>query len=555
MGREVSKKAAVLVILLFVGLIAVWAHFNAKSLAVDAPSFIKQNPKGHIVVRLGDKFYETTIDGIDIQQFYAQDANLDKVIGDFDFFNNGDILIYNTSYTPDFLDNLKTFARIEEDRNRPEKYGEGFYRCHFSMAECSLFSKELPSFNRTFRLTIDDNDNVYIVDTTRHRILKVNSSGELIATLDEGLKFPNDILWEEDVLWLVNTNHHEILSLEAKTEGFGKRLNGFSPRIPGRNFPADFARVDSDWFAISMDNSMVNGKLGKFNASGELVEVIDFGQDKADLAFVTRADNHLIASDTKHLRYRVINIQDLKIENDFSSNAIDVHLSQSKSIVSENNKLSWLIVAIGVLAFLVLAYFAVKSEVAAIESDIQRYDDDSELEADMPEGVQEYWISESKQYSMVKGSIRWLVPLGVIVVIIALMTSKVSLTLLIFALMGLAAFYSVWRMYRHLRNVGIGISGQSVIIRNNSGTTSFGKGNEIYVSSSALCIDDVIVPIKIFDIDEMERWIKPRLKYANRLSETQMMAKQWKLRHPILMEPLKLCVVMLIATILMEVLR
>ncbi|MFT5717689.1 MAG: hypothetical protein ACI9T7_001885 [Oleiphilaceae bacterium] len=558
MDRDVNVKTTLIVILSFIGLIASWAYFNTKSLSADSPSFIKTNPIGNVVVNLGDDFYEVTVDGIDTQNFSALDVGLDKTRGDFDFFSNGDVLIYSSSYTPSLQDNLKAFARMNESENRAPESGEGFYRCVFSGSECSVFSTNLPTFNRGFRLTIDENDNVYISDTSRHRILKVSSNGELIATLDKDLNFPNDIYWENNVLWFVNTNNHEVTSIEVNSEGFGEPLKSFKPNIPGAQFPTDFTKFENGWYVLSMDGAMANGKLAKFNVSGELLDVVDVERG-ADLIGVIKAGDQLIIPDMKHLRYRAINIHDNKEQEDFSSALIAKHLKESRSIVNKNDRLAWLVIVIGIIAFLILAYVAIKSEVKAINSDVQHYEDNTDSEVDMPEGVQEYWIPESKQFLMIKKTTRWLFPLGALVVIIGcifiLFEFEKFHVLLIPMGMCMAIFYFSWRMLKNFSNVGIGISGSLIMVRSHEKKTTVGKNSEISFSSSALCIGDAVIPIKLFDIDEMERWVKPRLKSATQLSEVQMIAKQWKLRHPILIEPIKMCAAMLVAITLMEVLN
>lgn len=555
MGREVSTKTAALVLVVFIGLIASWAYFNTQSLLVDSPSFIKVNPTGNLVFQLGSHYYETSPDGIDVQHFALADAGISGTVGDFDFFNNGDMLLYANTYQPSFIESMETFFRVAGTDTRQGIDGEGFYRCEVRQATCVQFGGDLPVFTRGFRLTIDPDDNVYIADTSRHRVIKVNASGRQVATLADGLKFPNDLLWEEGVLHIVNTNHHEVLSVNASTNGFGDTFSRVTPNIPQRNFPAEIEKSESSWLVVAMDNAMQNGKLGELGIDGNELTLAEVERG-ADILTLAKTGNSLILSDVKHLKYRRINSQTLQAESDFSSPFIAEHLARSKAEAGRYNAISWSVIGFGMLGFIVLAYFAIKSEIKAIDTDLEPISDDLSLDAALPDGAAEYWLPNSKAFVRAQKTTRWVMPIGIIMLLALLvpLLLKPNASMLLAMPVGLflVMMYFSQKMLENAAKLGLGVTEKGVMIRDIRGSTYQGKGQEVGYSRSTICLDKASVTIKIFDPDEYEKWVKPRLRNSTCLNESHVLLKQFKGRHPMLMETLKVTVAMLLIIVLLE---
>jgi hypothetical protein len=555
MGREVSTKTAALVLVVFIGLIASWAYFNTQSLLVDSPSFIKVNPTGNLVFQLGSHYYETSPDGIDVQHFALADAGISGTVGDFDFFNNGEMLLYANTYQPSFIESMETFFRVAGTDTRQGIDGEGFYRCEVRQATCVQFGGDLPVFTRGFRLTIDPDDNVYIADTSRHRVIKVNASGRQVATLADGLKFPNDLLWEEGVLHIVNTNHHEVLSVNASTNGFGNTFSRVTPNIPQRNFPTEIEKSESSWLVVAMDNAMQNGKLGELGIDGNELTLAEVERG-ADILTLAKTGNSLILSDVKHLKYRRINSQTLQAESDFSSPLIAEHLARSKAEAGRYNAISWSVIGFGVLGFIVLAYFAIKSEIKAIDTDLEPISDDLSLDAALPDGAAEYWLPNSKAFVRAQKTTRWVMPIGIIMLLALLLPLllKPNASMLLAMPVGLflVMMYFSQKMLENAAKLGLGVTEKGVMIRDIRGSTYQGKGQEVGYSRSTICLDKASVTTKIFDPDEYEKWVKPRLRNSTCLNESQVLLKQFKGRHPMLMETLKVTVAMLLIIVLLE---
>lgn len=555
MDRDVNTKTAAVVLTFFVFIIASWTYFNTQSLLVDAPSFVKQHPNGNLFFQLGNDFYEATPEGKDIHHFALSFVGITQTIGDFDFFSNGDLLLYATDYHPSFKENVKTIIRAPDSSAREAGESEGFYRCDIYQGNCTRFGQDLPVFTRGFRLIVDSNDNVYIADTSRHRLIKVSPSGEKIGSLATGLKFPNDLYWQDDSLWVVNTNHHEVLEIAATTSNFGEKLSSFKASLPRRKFPADLERVGNTWLVLTMDNDMQRGKLAQFSFVGEQMSIVDLERG-ADIVGVISTGGRVILPDVKHMRYRSINSKNLEPANDFVTPKIEAHLAKSRSSVLLYNTLCWSLIGLGVLGFVLLAYVAIKSETKAIDKDLEPITEDVSLDAELPEGVEEYWIPKSSQFTKVQKCMRWFIPVSAMIIIIlmvpVMLNESSSKALLVPGVTLVAIMYFTWRLLKKTGEMDLGVSPKGVLIRDHLGNIYFGKGSEVSTSMSAIVLKNALVMKKLFDIKELEKWIKPRLRNANKVGEMQVIAKQWEVKHPALMEPLKICLVALVVMGLME---
>ena len=556
MKREVNTKTAVLVIGAAVLLIAVWAHFSMQAKRVDSPGFVKVHPSGNVVLKLGQQFYITTPDGADVARFSpVTDDSSAELVGDFDFFSNGDMLVYVSGYQASALEQTATVFRLADDDARQALPGEGFYRCDLSAQNCWPFGHDLPTFTRGFRVAINEDNQIALADTARHRLFKINEEGHIVARHEAGLRFPNDLVWQDGTVWVVNTNRNAVQQFDDSDRGFGKTLTQFSPNVPQRRYPADLAFSDQHGFVITMDNAMQQGKLVQFDRQGAQVQIAPLDVH-ADPLTVTHVADRLIVADERNLRYRQLAASDLTPLADFSSPAIAAHLSRSLDHKNFYENLAWAILLLGGVGFLALLVVAVRAELGHRQTHAH---DTAELSGDaslsMPPGQSEYWIPLSRQLRVAQTSMRWLLPaLGLMALLVLypyLEKPEALVAGLPFALM-LLMLYLSWRVVALASRMGVGIRGEQILLRDHRGQVHQGTGAEVRVSNSALCVGTAIVMIKSLDQKEFERWVKPRLAQAQRLNEVQMLARQWQVRHPVLMEMLKLIGIMAVAVVALE---
>src|SRR5690606_21449018 len=97
------------------------------------------------------------------------------VHGDYDFFHNGDLLVYSRKTQPGLIENIARFARLQKTETQRPRGDDGFYRCALDVGRCERFGPDLPSLSGAFRLVIDRPAGViYLADTRAFTLYKLS---------------------------------------------------------------------------------------------------------------------------------------------------------------------------------------------------------------------------------------------------------------------------------------------------------------------------------------------------------------------------------------------
>lgn len=129
-------------------------YMDHQAISVDRPSLIKTTPNNQVAIIFGNSIFFINAFNKISTVFNFDDNNL-KLLGDFDFFSNGDLLIYSSHEDPSLWQNIATFNRKQETRNEQAIGDNGFYRCTIQTKRCQKFIINVPAFHSTFRLVID----------------------------------------------------------------------------------------------------------------------------------------------------------------------------------------------------------------------------------------------------------------------------------------------------------------------------------------------------------------------------------------------------------------
>ncbi|WP_101757435.1 hypothetical protein [Oceanicoccus sp. KOV_DT_Chl] len=112
-----------------------------------------------------------------------------------------------------------------------------------------------------------------------------------------------------------------------------------------------------------------------------------------------------------------------------------------------------------------------------------------------------------------------------------------------------AIYFIVRTVSQSIKNIGVGVSRDHIILRNNKGDESRFYPSEIKYTTRMIIDGNVVISMMgspqvgyLFDRDELQKWVLPRLKEAEKLSEMALMKLLWKIRHPSFMYTVYLCV-------------
>ncbi len=519
-----------------------WADDQA--LSVDRPSFIKPLPNDQLAILIGNTLFFLDRDGYTRTMLDFGEKGF-RISGDFDFFQNGDILFYNETREPSQLERIAQYLRIKEYRQNSPAGADGLYRCDNRLQHCKLFSEELPAFHTTFRVFIDTRkDTVYIADTPRFVLYKLDHKGHILARKTRGLLFPNQLLIDQNRLYIANTNHNSISVLRIDNAHFGEMLEQHDIRLPGGYiWPGEIIKVKDQWWIGVYGNNMKLGRLQIFDDDWNPV-IMPTVDDKTDITTLARFGNQVIAGDWSNMAFYRFSLKGQPL-SDFHNPEIDNILEQSKTqaaiyqAYSRGGMIAFILILIAGFA---AAFILEKKESIAVLTGKTPYPKPVDKHATplSPPGNGVYWI-ENKLYSKRHlYSTIFALGIGMIVISNALLLSTlkaVSYALIAqYFMMAVIIAIGFWLWRRQLR-YRIGVFKGQLLIDNGQGKVVIGKGDDIQYNKTMLMIRHEAAILgqpgrRLFPDEEIEKWVVPLMLQGRETSIWSMYKTMWRSRHP-----------------------
>lgn len=521
-----------------------WA--DAEALSFTGPSFMRVTPQGDLAIVIGSAIYIVDKKGL-TQQIIDLDSVGIQNHGDFDFFKNGDLLIYHGAKDFSFIESIERNLRRKEKRQSAPIGDVGLLRCNHEGKNCEKFSSELPAFHSSFRLNIDrTTDTVYIADTPRFALYKLSEEGEIIATKKEGFKFPNQIMLHEDKLYVANTNYNSVKIVHAETDEFGEEITSHKARIGRENiWPSQLLVTQDKWWVMIAGDNMSDGRLQIYNDDWEPIYSPELDNDADPMGIVFFAEEVLVADWSKFKIYRFD--QSGKRMSDFKNKEIDILFNNANKQIIHYKSISYY----GFIAFIVVvilgfiaAYILDKKEVVqALTASfygvpvIKKFGSVEE-----PPGDNIYWIKSkanrfgSTNFDGFRNCIFFLlISSGYLVCVFNKeLLSWVMHVAMIAIILFIAFLYIQWQK---ILKVKVGIQGEYLFIDDGCGHVVSGKGKAVKFGQEILVIDEQIALVKpmnklIFSAAEFEQWVVPRMHKGQPISIWESLRLQWIQKHP-----------------------
>ena len=226
MNAKIHPLVATLVIILTLAAIGIWVWGTGKAKAVGGPAELRLGPDGHLFIQIQNQLLEHDADGVYLRRHDLGELGVNVVLGSIAFFSNGDILLRRGPDPRSISDNIRAYQRQTNlhplDPETPES---GLFRCSLETKRCDRFGSPGIDFKAVTSLLVDwDTDDVYISDTTRHLLRKYSAEGVALAEPVAGFKFPNQLLIDNGLLYVANTNYHEVRIVDPATDTFGTEI-------------------------------------------------------------------------------------------------------------------------------------------------------------------------------------------------------------------------------------------------------------------------------------------------------------------------------------------
>ena len=295
-NSDVHPAVVVLVLVLVAIAIAIWTWGTGMAASFGGPAELRTGPNAHHFVQIQNRLVEHDADGRYLKTHNLEDLGVDVMLGGFDFFANGDILLRRGPDPRSFLDKLRAFQRqTNHNAIAPESPDSGLFRCNLDTLACSRFGTSGIDFKAAYSVHIDPSDKVYFSDTTRHVLRKFASDGIELAGPAGTFRFPNQLLMHEDRLLVADTNHHVIKMLEPGSGEFARELSRIDV-VPAeatrarQTWPSHFARVGDQWWVNNMRTGMNEGGLYVFDHEWNFQHRIDLPLNADPIALLAVGD-------------------------------------------------------------------------------------------------------------------------------------------------------------------------------------------------------------------------------------------------------------------------
>ncbi len=521
--------AALVIVATLLGLgFKVWADGKAKSFG--GPAELVRDPAGHFYVQIRNQLLEHSAEGTFIRQHDLGELGVETLLGGIAFLPDGDLLVRRGKDPRSLLDTIRAYGRIENtDSLAPDEPGAGLAKCNLETKTCTSFGTSPIDFKATYSAFVDaDNGRIYISDTSRHQVHVLSLNGELFATKRDGFRFPNDLLIHQGKLHVVNTNRHEIAVIEPGVQDFGRAIVDLDV-VPddaaraGLRWPSHFARINDEWWVNIMDTNMRDGGVFVFDDNWQPLRRVNLPR-KADPIAILPFESGALISDWDNRRvYRVD--RGGQYVTEFESSGLNSLLAEAAESSEFYATISWLGIALFVL---VIIGMLVKGVMAPAEKP-ERSEPDEAIFADEPVRLEPSPAAHRRSRFGMVAMVAMLVVALVGFVVLSVQSGKPQMILWMLgplvAFAGMVVFF--WWFTRLNLGTSVDVEGRTLILRNSSGRRSRCDVNDALYTDNYVATPDMAVMLgqpnmRLYDKDEIERVLMPRLAGASKLSEFEM---------------------------------
>lgn len=592
-----SLIAAILIVIGAITSLVMWQYGHFKAANVDRLGFIKKD-KQQLVIQYGQSLFWINAQGEIAKQLdFTQHNFIAK--GDYDFFNNGDLLFYHQAESRSFIDKIKAYFRITHhaqsandsqqvnaNKNTTNNFTHsdthnesntsnvgsvhqtGWYRCKLAAFSCQPFAVHLSQFPRAFHVVIKQTDNsVFISSTAEHKIIKLNQFGDLQASSStNAFKFPNQLGFINNELWVADTNNHRLVQLSQETESFASEVSQFTATVSAQNkFPFLFTSDNSSVWVNIAGSQMSHGVIQQYDLTGKKGKKLTpkFVQDPMsvvlwqDLFWLADFDELLIEQfDNEGNHVGAYEPSLFKMINTSRNDVI-----ARGEFVALLGKVAFFVV---LLSGFVAAWFLEKKQTinaftgrnAKLNKDsIEYFIANGKEEVDDEMAKRLLHLNKTKApFWLTNRAAKYKVAVYIVLAVIALLpcfillqTNSVNESKLSQLYWFYGVFFAGWftfiicllSVFLKIQKVALGVLGESIILKYEEHEISV-LAKELNYSNEHLISPTLSIPIgnakqRYFDKKELNQYVLAQLSEDNKLTPFQTFKALWQQRAPIFM--------------------
>jgi len=538
---------AVAIICFYLALLGGSFWYGSQWRVLQAPGLMETSTEGNLYIDIHDKILVFDSSGNWLQTRDLNSLNISRMTGGYGVFANGDLLLLESSPERSASENLSTYMRLESSENsQQEGSAPGLIRCDETMYNCKPLAGFTRKFKHTFRVYIDEEQNVFLTDTSGHQLFWLDENGNQLAHWGTKLRYPNAVQRVGDTLWLANTNFHELLGFDIASGELGEqqRLSIRNKRsiLETELWPSEFVFVEDALFVLQHETTMDQGGIYQYSREGDFVQRLQAGGLENPISIATSNGELLVADDSQQRVLRFA-IQSGEYLGDWESVQLETLLVPLREKVAHyqvlDKALLYSFIALLVLGIVVAGLmewryrqenpekFDSKPEVVPVAQD--------NSPKPRPDSPAIKWIGVSQVF---KGGV-------VLVAVLFFALSFYSMFLfgsyqeelgmlfwlIVGSIWGMAGLM-LW-MAMQFSQIGIASQGPWLLVRDGRGNVAVGKGKDIKVLPTQIVLEDVSIAYKnqyqklMFDQQRFEAEIEPVIAAGESWTMKDFLAWQW----------------------------
>ncbi len=529
MNKSVHPLVALGIVVFFGGVLAVKFWCDHQLLTMDRLMAIKLSPRQEIVVQLGSDLYVSDRDGNPIHQIALADIGVDDVVGDFGFFNNGDLLLVRDRGRLTVEEQLATVLRQPGQERHSDK--ARLHRCSTLTRICQEFGPALPDFYRSFRLYIDPVDErVYLSDTSRHTLWLLDADGQVLATA-AGFHFPNQLLLRNGDLWVADTNHHTVRQVSAARESFGHELSTHSVRLdPPHIWPFALAVAGDHWWVMVAVNGMKDARVVRYDQGWRLTDSLELPA-RADPVALLSLDDRVLITDNRWFRIYQFDTAGNPME-DFAPAILADRLADLHQQAKTRQLTSWVFLGIFIASLLAGFMFALRQHLQDRRE--QQAHPVATSPGELPD--QGMWLEPQRSFHAAGYG---MLAIGALLIVSAIVlgfmawkTGRHLQVSLLLALTGLSFSLIAVPMWR-FRRYRLGIFSERVELQLGEGRCERFSYEHIRWTPRHIVLGKQVIPlgdgrhVGLFSYKLLQQHLLPRLVPESRIGPWKMTTLQW----------------------------
>lgn len=399
-GNPKYAPVAVVLILFILAALGLRLWSNNKAILIEGPANIHKGPDDLVYIVTDGKLYIHDADGVLMDSVPLDRFGLEKARGDFWIFRNGDILLRKETKTKlSCRRELEAYFRDGSSKQDGIDSSDGILqRCNMSSYACLPFGSGQDAFKKigAFKVFIDeDKDNVFITDTPAHQLLLYDLHGDLKRKSDARFLYPNGVVGGDDgLLFIADTNHHQIVAVDSAYDTLGNRERHFSVlntiSTADKQWPFALGQDRNDrWWVLNAGNDMRYGDLVIYEESGKIFRRVELPEN-ADPTAVAIFEDRVLVTDPSLMRVYSVALNG-ELQEDFGSLTFKIdglEKLRERNLYMLLSSLMLYAILLGSLAAIVVAWkaqvaSAVQSKELASQGIVSETDEALDQDGDM----------------------------------------------------------------------------------------------------------------------------------------------------------------------------